>query len=495
MSPHSELKPMGILTREQIHRTDPYSKVKYYYNYTANITRVVPELYKPIVNRGNLEDQLAASEHRILRYQNGFKILKSVRKELLYQVDKLAKRKFAHVEAISRNDVVGRYTGRLKKRYQRAVDDLKIRDLDWTDSIVKAFVKREKWHPDTFAEKAPRFIMPRDPRYGVLLAKYTKPIEDKLFLLKDQYGLRYFAKYYNARLRGECIQQKYAAVPNCGVFVIDASAFDAHVNEDQLRIEHAFYKKIFKNSRLLTKLLQWQLTNKIITENSLRMLLKGVRMSGDMNTSLGNCLIVHLVLLALQRRNGYTFTWLDDGDDCIIFYDKRNSDLPEQTRNIFAEIGHILKIEMFESLSDLVFCQQRLINGKLVRHWHKVISTCFVSHKHYHSEKFAFPLMRTISQAELSLNAGIPVLQPYFEAWLEKLSGYSFVDITFLDESILRRVDKGFYGARSRPITLEARTQFEEAFGLPVNEQHRIEALLVGYVTSYDLAQPLNTIG
>lgn len=61
-----------------------------------------------------------------------------------------------------------------------------------------------------------------------------------------------------------------------------------------LKWEHSIYNAMFRSDEL-AELLGWQLTNKGFartTDGLIKYEVKGCRMSGDMNTALGNCMIM-----------------------------------------------------------------------------------------------------------------------------------------------------------------------------------------------------------
>lgn len=81
------------------------------------------------------------------------------------------------VERMTLEEVVATYTGRLRRRYQEAMESLDIEpELTKYDRRLSAFLKAEKFNPLQKRSK-PRMIMCRSPRFNLLLASYLKPIE------------------------------------------------------------------------------------------------------------------------------------------------------------------------------------------------------------------------------------------------------------------------------------------------------------------------------
>lgn len=75
---------------------------------------------------------------------------------------------------------VNTYTGRKKRKYQLAAEDLATNPIRRSDSYVSAFIKSEK----IFELKDPRLIQARSVRYNYELGNYLKPIEHELYNIK-----------------------------------------------------------------------------------------------------------------------------------------------------------------------------------------------------------------------------------------------------------------------------------------------------------------------
>lgn len=444
---------------------------------------------------GSLHDERVAIHYRMLRY-NPVTDVGSVYYPSMQRAARRLGDRLRYVVPYTTQQVVESYAGRLRLRYQAAADSLLVKDLDVSDSFVKGFVKRDKTTPEKFLEKAPRIISPRDPRYGVLLARLIKPIEHKLFRMKDDFKLPLFAKQYNARQRYNIIEQKFNLFKNCTVTSIDAKAFDAHVTPEQLDLEHSVYLR-YHRTPLFDKLLQWQKVNKVRLMHGDVVTLKGRRMSGDMNTAIGNCVIILCLLLGFIEFYGLEdhMTIFDDGDDCLIFTDELATPYLVALPDWFAALGHEMTIDNTTTDFDqILFCQSRPFSATrtMVRDWTKVLSHSFVSHKHYHSPKFGVKVMKSIAQAEISLNQGIPIIQSWFVAWQNKLADYNFVGEWVLEESLLRRISHNWMKCRPKDVTGAARELFFAQFGIAPEEQLHWESRLSRAVEAYDIQGYVN---
>lgn len=320
------------------------------------------------------------NEHRqrvfCVYYQPNFEICKKVyvhnncncnemialRNRVLFQQPKALKIRLSQCKLIARliadwlprvdvedGEWIGNYTGRKRRKYEQAAMDVNMDGLYRRDGYVSAFVKAEK----IFELKDPRLIQARSAKYNYALGNFLKPIEHHLYNLKGTGRLQKFlpssrliAKGCNMERRAGLIAKKMARFPRPVVVSLDASRFDAHVVEI-LRVEHLIYQRYWR-SPILDRLLSWQWHNKGRTSTGIRYRCRGGRMSGDMNTALGNCIISILLLANIMRVLKLTPTSWDmlcDGDDCLLFIDHSNLWVLEQIPQLYLEHGFVIKVE------------------------------------------------------------------------------------------------------------------------------------------------------
>lgn len=262
------------------------------------------------------------------------------------------------------------YTGRKRRKYQEAMLDLAGRPVTRSDSYVSAFVKAEK----IFELKDPRLIQARSARYNYELGNYLKPIEHDLYNIKGTGRLakylpagRLIAKGCNMQRRARLIKQKMQRFHHPLVVSLDASRFDAHIT-DLLQVEHLVYNRYWR-SPALQRLLAWQVNNRGRTSTGVRYWLKGSRMSGDMNTALGNCLISIIVLANVMRRLHVSPKKWDmpcDGDDVLLFISETDRWIVDRVPGLYAEHGLPVKVEnVTSSYHKVVFCQSHPIDTPL----------------------------------------------------------------------------------------------------------------------------------
>lgn len=199
------------------------------------------------------------------------------------------------------------YTGNKRAKYIQAVERVLDGGLLRKDAGVKMFVKGEKLNPKK-NNPDPRAIQFRDPKYCVALARYLKPLEHALYELKgDGVTLpasRVIGKGLSQYGRAELLHNKMQMFKRARVLSLDAARFDQHVDIELLKIEHSVYMMMCYHPEF-KKLLQWQLVNHGRSSRGIKYVAKGKRMSGDLNTALGNCLLMVIMVSTFMKGKHY----------------------------------------------------------------------------------------------------------------------------------------------------------------------------------------------
>lgn len=418
--------------------------------------------------------------------------------ELRAECRRLARR-FGHREPWTAEEVVASFTGKRARRYQDAYVSLQTNPLSSADARINSFVKAEKFDPFAKENPDPRMISARSPRYNIVIAQYLRPVEHCIYNIVGAHG-RQVAKGLNQVERAKLIMSKFRGfrVPVC--FSIDCSRWDKHVSLEVLRIEHAFYRMLLPNHPEFDRVLSWQEENRCRTAGGVKYTVAGGRMSGDINTALGNCLLMVLMVRAAMRSLGVKhYDIVDDGDDCLVFVEEADFILlQEELQRKFLQYGQELKIEnIARDWSQVVFCQARIVhNGVdyiMVRDWRKVLSQSTSGTKFWQDPNLVLPMMRLLGDCELALSAGVPVLQAYARA-LRRIGGRAPAKIVNLDPSIMYRIqlegeaEQVLQHAKEREVTRRAREVFELVFDVPEWEQLAIETILDAWELDTTLA-------
>jgi hypothetical protein len=357
--------------------------------------------------------------------------------------------------------------------------------------VLGAFLKAEKFGAKKYGK--PRMIFPRSPRYNLALASYLKPFEHWLwgYLTGERlFGgspTRIVAKGLNGVRRANLILKKMRNFKDCVVFEVDGSAFEAHVDVWQLKEEHQVYLAAHHGDSRLASLLARQLVNEGVTSNGVKFSRAGGRASGDFNTGMGNSIIMTVVVVAVLKELQVPFDLLVDGDNALVFLHHADS---ARVVGRFHEValrvsGHEMVLERpVRVVEEVRFGQCAPVeispgNWTMVRDWTKVISHMTSSHVHLREPAFALRFLRGVGQCELSLNAGVPIIQALAASLVRSSESEKAIDDHFYREYQAMGVEVGSrHLSRFREPSVTARLSFCRAFGVAPDEQVTMEKRL-----------------
>jgi hypothetical protein len=384
------------------------------------------------------------------------------------------------------------YRGRRKTVYQGAAESLLHRPITRDDACLKAFIKAERVNGTAKLDPDPRVIQPRDPRYNVELGVYLKPLENTIYqAVARLFHCKTIFKGMNACESGKLMFKKWSRF-RCPVAVgLDASRFDQHVSPAALKWEHSLYNRVYKNDPKLQMLLDWQVHNRAkgwCRDGTLRYNVNGCRMSGDMNTALGNCLIMcALVYAYMDFVSIGKYELANNGDDCIVIMEKHHvARFQLRLESWFLEMGFVMKVEApvyeFEQID---FCQTSPVwrpdGYVMVRRPQVSLAKDSISIKPLDSPGAWCSWLTSISCGGMALTSGIPVVQEYY-AMLQRSVKQSYPrykskmgkDLDPLMETGMMMWAKGLI-PRYQPVDDHTRYSFWLAFGIEPDMQLAIE--------------------
>jgi len=290
-------------------------------------------------------------------------------------------------------------------------------------------------------------------------------------------------------------------------FDLDAERFDQHVSEDALDFEHSFYL-MFYRSKLLSTLLKWQLLNEgssYVKDGRLFFTIKGKRMSGDMNTALGNCLIMCAKIFSFMHSIGLStndFRLANDGDDCVLIVERRNSYKIDGLRAYSKGLGFSMKVGKPVSVfEEIEFCQAQPILTEtgpvMVRNLHSIAKDC-LSIKPLDNRSVYLKWIAAVAEGGLALTGQIPIFQEFYMALYrssENAKPLKGDPTQMTGMAFLAKGMKRSYGN----ITSRTRVSFWRAFGISPSNQLIIEAeyrkLTIDYNTLSNLYhKPFNCL-
>ncbi len=389
---------------------------------------------------------------------------------------------------ISHQAFVDHYKGRKREFYQRALDDLRNgRSTLEEDAAVSVFIKYEKTDRTTKADPVPRVISPRDPKFNIRVGRYLQPLEKKLFkklgkLFHDEHPT--VIKGFNASKSAEILLAKWNMFNEPVAIGLDASRFDQHVSLEALQWEHQVYGACFKTAkhkRRLAILLRQQLVNRCSgwTQNGrVSYTINGTRMSGDMNTSMGNCILMCSMIKAYFLHKGVNAQLANNGDDCVVFLEKR--DLPHFMEGLtawFLRLGFNMTVEApVTSFCQLEFCQTKpIFDGVewiMCRNPHTAIAKDSVMLKSWDTPSIFRGWLDAVGTGGLSLTSRLPVFQAFYSSYV-RAGKRRAIPKELLPWSFTNMCD----GMNRTPgiVLPEARLSFWEAFDITPDEQIELE--------------------
>jgi len=388
-----------------------------------------------------------------------------------------------HLPRLVKQQVVDSYVGPKRRLYQQVLDEFSSEPLTIRDSYLKSFVKFEKQN----VTKAPRVINPRSPRYNLCLGQYLKHADHHFFrAINRAFGAETRAtviKGMNADESAHVLRDKWDRFADPVAVGLDATKFDMHVSMVALRYEHSFYTSLYPGAAKLRELLRWQLRNRgraRFEDGTLEFEIPGTRSSGDLNTSLGNCILMCSMIWAYAKQRGVNVELANNGDDCVVFMEWR--DLTRFQRGLdvwFRQQGFAMTVEPpVRDFERLEFCQTRpvqLTTGwRMVRNQSAVLTKdpmCLLS---IPNDKVYRMWLDAVGTCGLKGAAGVPVQEAFYECMKRNARGTEasagFTQHVFKNTSQLSRVR----GLERAVVSDEARAYWQ-AFGVLPDEQRQME--------------------
>jgi hypothetical protein len=327
---------------------------------------------------------------------------------------------------LTRQEFVDKYEGRRRMIYQRAADSLALRPLCVADSYMSTFTKCEKINFSAKPDPAPRVIQPRTPRYNVEIGRYLKTMEKRICHgVADVYGGATILKGMNCVGTASALRSMWDDFDDPVGVGADAVRFDQHVSVEALSYEHSVYCALvpLENRRRLSEMLLWQLKNVGFgrtNEGSLKYTVAGRRMSGDINTGMGNCLLMCAIWHAFMCTHRLHMRLANNGDDCVVVCERRDIGVVrDHGPGWFLKFGFVLEFEeavdVFERIS---FCQTQpvCVDGewRMVRDPRVSIDKDLCTTIDISNKRGGQKWLHAIGTCGLALTSGVPVLQEFY---------------------------------------------------------------------------------
>jgi hypothetical protein len=384
---------------------------------------------------------------------------------------------------------VGTYGGQRKMTYERAAETLRSRPLEERDAELKTFIKAEKVNFTDKPDPAPRVIQPRDARYILETGRFLKQAEKPLFRAIDRVfgGPTVMKGLTPYGVAGELRQMWEEFKDPVGVG-LDASRFDQHVSEYALQWEHAIYALMFqgRDREYLRRILRWQIANKGVARASdgvIRYRVNGCRGSGDINTSMGNCLLMCAMVFAFAQHVQLRCRLANNGDDCVLIFERDDLYKLETLRDWFLECGFTMKVEApayeFERIE---FCQCRPVltpQGWIMVRAPRVAlakdSTTLLDARHHAASWFD-----AVGKGGAAIAGGIPLYNSFYGALIRNSGVPGKLKVhedRWYSSTGFYHMQKGMSRGLG-PVAPTTRYSFWRAFGILPDAQEALESIL-----------------
>jgi len=395
----------------------------------------------------------------------------------------------------SHQQFVDSYSGRKKEIYQRALAELNEGYGDAVkDAEVKVFIKNEKTDRTSKQDPVPRVISPRNPRFNIRVGRYLKKIEHRVFKsIGNLFDHPTVMKGYDIHDSARIMREKWEMFDKPVAVGLDASRFDQHVSQEALKFEHELCISCFASKKdrfKLGELLKHQLKNRCVgytPDGKLSYTTDGTRMSGDMNTSLGNCILMCGMIWQYLNDRKIIGALANNGDDCVVFMEEK--DLGKFSNGLdtwFRDLGFNMVVEApVYDFGQLEFCQTKPVyDGSrwvMVRNPITAIAKDSVMLEPYQSKAKFLGWLDSVGVGGLSMTGGIPIFQSFYRMYVRSGKKRAVPDRLLswnmqwhLKHGVCRHVV---------PVTAEARSSFYDSFGITPDEQLELERYYDGLLS------------
>jgi hypothetical protein len=360
-----------------------------------------------------------------------------------------------------------------------------------TYKVVVCFIKNEAY----IIYKAPRAILARSDEFKVRVGPIFKVIENKLFAVKASYGQPYFIKKIPIPDRPKVILDTlgsgfcFTDRPNeClrRALVTDYSQFEASFVEEVMEaLEIPFYYFMAENLPEFHefKLCVDELTgiNTCVFRNW-KFKIRSRRMSGEMNTSLGNGFSNLMIsLFSCYYHKCSDIRIFVEGDDCVCTYVG-----PIIPSTFVEKLGFIVKMTYLSSPSLASFCGQVFDLETLVVITDPIkiiLNFAWMNMKYLYSADYIKKgLLRSRALSLLYQYSGCPIVQKFSERFIYITRDYlPIVDET--DDRYHQELMRDILRMKivSRPVSFQSRELMFSVFQIPIVVQLQLEKYFAEY--------------
>lgn len=394
------------------------------------------------------------------------------------------------VPTMSTEQFVDTYVGRKRKMYEKTAEDLASMPVTRRDAYIVPFIKDEKTNLTRKGDPCPRIIQPRSARFNVAIGVHLKPMEKPIFRgIAAVFGSTTVMKGLNASERGLQVQEKWAKFDDPVAIMLDAKRFDQHISRDVIDWEHGIEEKIAMGREELHRLNSFRKTNTCFirtNDGGYRYDLNGVRMSGDMDTALGNCLtmcgMTYSYMTHLRIRK---FEYMNDGDDGVLMVERTElTGILDTFMDYFKKFGFTMKLEgTCSEIEHIEFCQARpVFDGEQYRFVRDPL-VCLDKDSYSLKSSTDVETMRSLRSSigwcGLSLAGDMPIFGEFYNSMI--LGPERDQELTCGMQFLAKGMKPKF-----SPPTDETRVSFYKAFNITPDQQIAVESSIKSSNTKID---------
>jgi hypothetical protein len=399
------------------------------------------------------------------------------------------------VNPISMEQFIDTYrgSGRKVRIYTSAFLSLTDKKLTIADAMISAFIKDEKTNLSRKDDPCPRIIQPRSARFNIAIGVHLKPMEKPIFRgIAEVFGGVTVMKGLNAAERGREAWRKWRRFSNPVAVLLDATRFDQHCSEDVINWEHRLEESVAGDRASLKELNAMRKTNVCYArahDADIKYKVSGKRMSGDMDTALGNCMTMCGMTWSFMRwLKIRKFEYMNDGDDGVLMIEKENlTAVLDSFREYFLDLGFTMKLEgVAYEMEQVEFCQARPIydgtEWRFVRDPEICLAKDSLTLKRCTSVEEITALSNAVGWCGAALAGDMPIFHAFYQQMIRGKCPESGEILTGM-QMMAKRMDPKF-----SPPTAEARVSFWKAYGLSPDTQLAIETQITE--SAYTLRAP-----
>lgn len=381
--------------------------------------------------------------------------------------------------------VVRSYHGAWRAKYQTAHVERAETGLLHKHRLVRFFNKADLEMAKPM--KPPRAIQYRHPVFGLEQARYTKAVEKWFYKVRDEYNAYIVGKSDPFTIASQ-LKEKSNNFTSPVYLLLDASKFDSCVDVKWLRLIMNFYCKLFpqRDSRRIRWLWTRTFENSGGSRSGVRYKTHGTRMSGDMDTGLGNSLIMWTMLkLYLTNAGVSKHSIMVNGDDSVVVIERAALPLARDIQ-IFKTLGFNMKFDVALEFHELEFCQARPVETDygwtMARNPQRVLARTSWSVNNYGPRKMR-AFIHTLGLCERAASWGVPIASALATKMIQATPGAPRLRLSPWLEEHYNRMKK-WWKLGEPTISLETRNNFAQAWGLSVELQIQLERDIRIHVTA-----------